>query len=282
MRKLLTIALAAAMLAGIALPVAAASPQPPNYQFETGDGTLSGFGKTTTYSQTVAPDPDTENLRRNKDAALQPPPFGFFSGDFATDTSAPYHNNLRESYGYADSAEYSTEGVNGEKSSGWVVGPATPQGSSDVGTPDYPVYPGSVANSGSTEPSYNADGSMGSLYVYRSNTTLKVYQGESLDNMKKGIGHFLSTSAWDGNVGFAGHNRGAAGYFGFVKNIQIGDLISYTTPYGTRMYKVYAKNQIDETDWSSLDPTSGNVITLITCVENVPALRWSVQAAEVV
>ena len=102
-----------------------------------------------------------------------------------------------------------------------------------------------------------------------------------MENMRKGIGHFESTSAWDGNVGFAGHNRGASGYFGFVKDLQTGDEITYTTRYGVRNYKIVSKIRIKDTDYTSLGWTDKNTITLITCVENEPSLRWSVQAEEI-
>jgi len=125
------------------------------------------------------------------------------------------------------------------------------------------------------------DGSIGQLYIEKINKTLKVYEGESLENMKKGIGHFESTSAWDNNVGLAGHNRGASGYFGFVKNLKIGDKLTYTTRYGVRSYKIVSKEQISDTDYTSLGRTDKNTLTLITCVENKPSLRWSVQAEEI-
>jgi sortase A len=125
------------------------------------------------------------------------------------------------------------------------------------------------------------DGSLGAVTIHKLDKTVKVYGGESLENMKKGIGHFSSTSAWDGNVGLAGHNRGAAAHFSFVKDLKAGDLITYETRYGTRTYEVCLKGQISETDFSSLSWTPYNMLTLITCVENAPGLRWCVQAREV-
>jgi hypothetical protein len=61
--------------------------------FETGENTLSEFGGATSYDEPVTPDPLTQNTRRNKDAALLPPPYGVFSGDIPTDLSSPYHDN---------------------------------------------------------------------------------------------------------------------------------------------------------------------------------------------
>jgi sortase A len=258
MKKILSTAVAFALTASLTVPAFAV-----NYEFSTGDDTLPGFGKTTTYSQTVLPDPETENLRRSKDAALMPPPFGFYGGDIPTEPSSPYHNNLRESTGYIDDALYYSELPNPSNVT--------------VSNPGY-YYPGYQQI---TAPSYFENGSMGVLYVPSAKKTINVYEGESLSNLKKGIGHFTNTSAWDGNVGIAGHNRGTAAYFSFVKDLKIGDLLTYTTPYGTRTYEIYSKTTVKETDFSSLGYSSVNILTLITCVENIPELRWCVQAREI-
>lgn len=77
------------------------------------------------------------------------------------------------------------------------------------------------------------------------------------------------------------HNRGASGYFGFVKDLEIGDKMTYTTRYGVRNYKIVSKIRINDTDYTSLGWTDKNTLTLITCVENKPSLRWSVQAEEI-
>jgi sortase A len=131
-----------------------------------------------------------------------------------------------------------------------------------------------------TAPLYYDDGSIGTLYVKKLNKTIKVYEGESLENMRKGIGHFGSTSAWDGNCGFAGHNRGAAAYFSFVKDLAVGDAITYTTKYGTRTYTVYSKVKINEDDYSGLGWSAENIISLIACVADEPACRYLVQARQ--
>lgn len=267
MRKLLTFILTIVMCASLAAPAFAA-----DYSFGSGPDTGDTFGNPTGYDAEVKPDPMTENTRRNKDAAYNPPPYFYGSGDIPTDPSSPYHDNTPQYAGYTGNPsadlDYSYNG-----------------GVSDVGGIDYgggltstSVYEGSTYN---TAPSYYDDGSIGTLYISKLNKTIKVYEGESLENMKKGIGHFESTSAWDGNCAFAGHNRGAAAYFSFVKDLAVGDTITYTTKYGTRTYKVYNKVKIDETDYSGLGWSVDNIISMITCVENEPAYRWLVQASEV-
>ena len=56
-----------------------------------------------------------------------------------------------------------------------------------------------MSNAQDTAVKYNADGSIGTLYVARTGKTIKIYEGEELSNLAKGAGHFPSTSAWDGN-----------------------------------------------------------------------------------
>ena len=107
-----------------------------------------------------------------------------------------------------------------------------------------------------------------------------LWQGETSANMNKGLGHFTSTSVWDGNVGLCGHNRGTKYVIGAIKDLEIGDTVTYTTSAGTRTYEVASVRKIDSNDWSYLDPTSDNRITMITCVSGDSSHRWCVQAVE--
>lgn len=239
------------------------------YDYGFSSGSDITFGKSTGYDQPISQDPETENIRRNKDAAYIPPPYGVFSGDIPTDPSSPYHDNIR------------TAGPTSLPGGDLTDPYASGFGTSDVTAGLLPSTSLYESTSYITAPKYNADGSMGTLTIPKLNKTIKVYEGETLENMKKGIGHFESTSAWDGNVALAGHNRGAAAYFSFVKNLAVGDKLTYTTPYGTRTYEVYNKVKISETDYSGLAWSADNILTLITCVEDEPAYRWLVQARSV-
>jgi len=231
-----------------------------DYEFSTGGETIAGFGKATSNDDPVAPDPMSENIRRNKDAAMLPPPYFYGSGDIPTDPSSQYQDNLPSSGGVAQGGTT------------WVPGVTAPPSGFESST-------SLIVQS--TEPRYYADGSIGTLYVARTGRTIKVYHGEQLSNLNKGAGHFVSTSAWDGNVGLCGHNRGSAGYFSFVKDMQIGDRVTYTTQYGTRTYEVFSKERIGEYDHSKLGWSAENILTLITCIENSPDLRWAATLREV-
>lgn len=120
------------------------------------------------------------------------------------------------------------------------------------------------------------------LEIPKINLSANINFGTSEEVMNKYIGHFDNTSLWNGNVGLAAHNRGyPVNYFGRLKELQIGDEIKYTTVYGTKTYKVTISTIIQDTDWSYLEETKDNRITLITCVENQPKYRRCIQAVEI-
>lgn len=109
----------------------------------------------------------------------------------------------------------------------------------------------------------------------------QIAEGTSQEVMREYIGHFENTSLWQGNIGLAAHNRGfPINYFEKVKDLKTGDEIIYKTPEGTRTYEVETYVIIEETDWSYLQETEENRITLITCVSNQPTKRLCVQAIE--
>ena len=148
--------------------------------------------------------------------------------------------------------------------------PDTPQ----ITVPNSPAYT-------SVQGMAYKDGSIGTLKIAKLGISVKVWEGESTTSMAKGVGHYSSTSAWDGNVGLAGHNRGAKYNIGTIKNLVAGDTITYTTMYGTRTYQVTSVKTITNTDWSYLQSTADNRITITTCLENHPESRVCVQAVEV-
>jgi sortase A len=258
MKKIVAITFICVMITGFTAPALAA-----NYSFESGAGTLAGFGHSTGTSEPVSPDPLSENIRRDKDNSALPPPYFYGSGDIPTEPSSLYHDNRRES-GFISTAQNLP--ISSDYAPGASAGllPSTSQ---------------TVTQS--TAPLYYADGSIGTLYIHKTGMTVAVYEGENLDNLKKGAAHFSATSAWDGNVALCGHNRGSWPYFSFVKDMRTGDKVTYTTKYGVRVYEVIGKEQIGEYDNSKLAWSPENLLTLITCVENTPEVRWAATLKEV-
>ncbi|MDR1321156.1 MAG: class D sortase [Gracilibacteraceae bacterium] len=256
MRKLFIAILTLVLCAGVAAPAPAA-----DHTFGSGPDSGLIFGKPTGTDKPLSPAFMSENIRRDKDNAALPPPYFYGSGEIPTDPSSLYHDNTPAGAG---------DGYNG-------------MGGASSATPDLPGgFLPSTSVAAGAQPMFYSDGSIGMIYVARTRETIKIYEGEDLANLQKGAGHFSSTSAWNGNVGLCGHNRGSWPYFSFVKDLQIGDRITYTTLYGTRTYEVYSKEQISETDYSKLGQTTNNVLTLITCVISAPELRWALQCREIV
>lgn len=108
-----------------------------------------------------------------------------------------------------------------------------------------------------------------------------IRESVELSTLSQSIGHFPSTSIYEGNVGLASHNSGSSGdFFKNLKNIKIGSEIYYQTNYGTKRYVVKTKKIINEEDWSYLEQTDNNRITLITCVKGKSDKRLCVQAVE--
>ena len=108
-----------------------------------------------------------------------------------------------------------------------------------------------------------------------------IKEDTNLTILEQAIGHFTSTNIYEGNVGLASHNSGGRGdYFKNLKNINIGSKIYYKTLYGTKMYVVTTKEEIEETNFNYLEQTEDNRITLITCVKGEKEKRLCVQAVE--
>lgn len=127
-----------------------------------------------------------------------------------------------------------------------------------------------------------SDGSIGTVTIKRVGLKAKVYEGATSDSMSKGAGHYASSSLWSGNVGLFGHNRGGSvAHFAELKDVKVGDTVTYTTNLGTKTYRVTFVGSISNTDYSYLNEMGDNRITMITCIANQPSLRLCVQAVEI-
>ena len=107
--------------------------------------------------------------------------------------------------------------------------------------------------------------------------------GTTQEVLATAVGHFEGSSKWNGNVALAGHNRGYnCNFFQNIKKLEEGDKIIYYTKNGKREYEVVLNKIIKQTDWSYVQETEDNRITLITCVENMYEYRRCVQAIEII
>ena len=109
----------------------------------------------------------------------------------------------------------------------------------------------------------------------------EISEGTSKSIMDKYVGHFEETSKNNGNIGLAAHNRGYdVNYFAQIKSLRNGDEIIYKFYNFEKTYTVVENRIIKDTDWSYLEDTKDNRITLITCVENEPEYRRCIQGIE--
>lgn len=106
-----------------------------------------------------------------------------------------------------------------------------------------------------------------------------VIEGTTQEALAQGIGLFEHSSILQGNVCLAGHNT--TRFFANLKDVKQGDIIKYSSCLGNREYEITTIKQIEETDWSMLEDTEDNRLTIITCVKNQPKFRLCVQATEI-
>ena len=129
--------------------------------------------------------------------------------------------------------------------------------------------------------------SIGVLTIPDIGLSVRVYESESSDmmeEMERGVAHFRHTSSWYGNVGASAHNvnfDGSDGYFLHLYRLRPGAVIRYETALGVREYAVETIREICEMDWSMLNRTEDNRITLVTCITGRADLRLAVQAIEI-
>ncbi len=126
------------------------------------------------------------------------------------------------------------------------------------------------------------DDFLGILEIQKIGLKATIKEGSSNEVLKKYIGHIEETSKYDGNVGLAAHNRGNEySYFARLNELKIGDIVTYKTKFYERKYKVDNIQAIFETDWSKLENTEENKLTMITCISNKRNQRLCVQAVEI-
>ena len=284
MKKMVTSLLAVCMLLALAVPAFALE-----YSFDAEE--QDGYGKPTSVETVVTADGGAQkNEDVSKNAAIIPPGFGtptsntLNSGEYLTPNLVP---SAMPATGATVNGDFvvvfppdmsglSAESVPADLAAGSTMVP---------GSADVTVTVPESTSSGYTEVTddlYYKDGSLGTLEIPAIGLTVDIFEGTDAATLKRGAGHFEDTSIWDGNVGFAAHNRGANSYFGKIHTLELGDRITLTTRLGTRTYEVTSVSKVSETDRSALAASQSNVITLYTCVRDERDFRWCVTGAEIV
>lgn len=108
-----------------------------------------------------------------------------------------------------------------------------------------------------------------------------ISEGTTKEILNQYVGHFQATAKENGNIGLAAHNRGyEVNYFQDLKLLKEGDEIIYQHNDFRKTYEVEKIRIIKDTEWTYLEETEENQLTLITCVENQPEYRRCIQAIE--
>ena len=168
-----------------------------------------------------------------------------------------------------------------------VIAPETGSGRLTIDSSGYPVAPSSWQGSSSSGRAAGSstmftvpEGSQLGTVTLRGRS-IRVYEGTTESNLLKGAGHFIGTSAWDGNVCLCGHNRGPNAWFSDLIRLTSGEQITYQTPLGVKIYQVTGTRIVSVSDLSPLTGSVENQLTLVTCVANQPNVRLIVTAKQV-
>ena len=106
----------------------------------------------------------------------------------------------------------------------------------------------------------------------------QISEGTDEKTLNKYIGHFEESKKISGNVCLAAHNRGyPVNYFERLKELKVGDEIFYFVNEEKYKYIIDEIIVIYETDWTVIENTEDDRITLITCIENRDAYRLCVR-----
>lgn len=123
---------------------------------------------------------------------------------------------------------------------------------------------------------------LGTIECEKIELNAPIKETTELDVLATAVGHFEDTAIFNGNVCLAGHNSGTnkdgedIGFFKRLNELEVGDQVIYHHAFGEYIYKVSEIKEIEETDFSVLEPSTTDKLTLITCVKGQKKLRLCV------
>lgn len=129
-----------------------------------------------------------------------------------------------------------------------------------------------------TENTNNIEENIWSIEIPKINLIAPIEDGTDSETLNRYVGHFEESGYESGNICLAAHNRGyKVNYFKNIKVLQYGDEIIYRYKNLKLTYIVIENKIINDTDVEVIENTEEDKITLITCVENEPSKRRSIE-----
>ena len=116
------------------------------------------------------------------------------------------------------------------------------------------------------------------LKISKINLYAEIAEGTDDEILTQYIGHFKESKKESGNVCLAAHNRGYEfNYFADLDKLEEGDEILYFINGNEYKYIIDEILVIYETDWTVIENTEEDRITLITCIEDREHYRLCVR-----
>jgi sortase A len=149
----------------------------------------------------------------------------------------------------------------------WLFQRRASQALGRLGT-ELPASPPSVPTAASglpLPPVIGPDGLIGRIDIQRLGVSVIVVEGTDRPELRRAAGHITGTAlpGRPGNVGIAAHRDT---FFRPLRNIQRGDVITFTTLRGEYRYRVVSTKITDPYDIAVLNPSDASeLLTLVTC-----------------
>ncbi len=113
-------------------------------------------------------------------------------------------------------------------------------------------------------PATAMSGLIGRIEIARLGLSVIIIEGDDGKTLRRAAGHVPGTAlpGQRGNVGITAHRDT---FFRPLRNIQLDDMITLTTLQGEYRYRVVSTKVVSPEDVAVLDPTGGEILTLVTC-----------------
>ena len=196
-----------------------------NLTYNFSGASAGNFGKSTSIDPVTTIGADSVNRDLSKNSAFIPPEFGSPQADIlgTGELLTPDISGVEPMFPHSTQANFGqTVTSNGAMSGGGeIIMPPDAENTTVSSAPIYEISTGTGAVSetdslggytgGGADAAYGSgytstsgmkysDGSIGKLSIPSIGVNKKVYDGETIANMRLGAAHFEGTSGWDGNV----------------------------------------------------------------------------------